>query len=264
MSLDMGTLRRADGSGRFAYGAQATVASIYGPAEVRIRDELTDVAAFQLVVSPLEGGAGIPTKALAAELQKMFKAVLLLHHHPRTIIQLTVQTLSVPQVSNSTLVMTINGRGQVPLQEPNSTQQRGAPPLLALPDRPLLVAEIAASINGSTLAILDAALPMRATVTAASCVVLHYDDAKRTRDVTGTQGPFCILVDPSPEEESIARSCHVFAFAFSGQNAMQATPDEAPSAQLVFQQSWGNTSGEQRRRLYEAAEEASLSALSYW
>ena len=67
-----------------------------------MRDELTDSATFQVVVSPLKNVAGIPTKALATEFQALFESVLLLHRHPRTLIQLVIQTTSKPPTATPT------------------------------------------------------------------------------------------------------------------------------------------------------------------
>lgn len=70
-SSRLGWLSRADGSAHFATGkyalgpmttnwsgTQACAASVVGPIEVRLRDELTDSATFQVLVVPLDGSAG--------------------------------------------------------------------------------------------------------------------------------------------------------------------------------------------------------------
>lgn len=167
LSTRIGWLKRADGSSTFAFGAQASTVSVIGPTEVRIRDEITDRALLQVVYSPLDGSAGILTKAAAEQIHGLFQAVLLLHHHPRTLIQLTVQTTGKPPASEDA--------GTIPLQERDTVHSRR--PLLLGPDADLHVSEMAASINASTLALLDAAIPMRATVVAASCAVLEPSDA---------------------------------------------------------------------------------------
>lgn len=70
-SSRLGWLSRADGSAHFATGkyalgpmttnwsgTQACAASVVGPIEVRLRDELADSATFQVLVVPLDGSAG--------------------------------------------------------------------------------------------------------------------------------------------------------------------------------------------------------------
>lgn len=39
-------------------GKQSSAATITGPREVRLRDELTDSATFQVIVAPLDGTSG--------------------------------------------------------------------------------------------------------------------------------------------------------------------------------------------------------------
>ena len=151
-----------------------------------MRDELTDSATFQVIVSPLENIPGIPTKALSAEFHELFKAVLLLHRHPRTLIQLVVQTTSKPPVATPTVNLSMNQPQEASSSEAKEPEKRRAPLLLG-PDMPFEASEIAASINASTLALIDAAIPLRATVIATSCAVLEIDDALRTRDVDPSQ-----------------------------------------------------------------------------
>ncbi|KAI3623234.1 RRP46 [Malassezia furfur] len=227
-----------------------------------MRDELTDSATFQVVVSPLENVAGIPTKALATEFQALFESVLLLHRHPRTLIQLVIQTTSKPPTATPTVNLSLNRGGSATASE--EEQQKRHAPLLLGPDVPFTFAEIAASINASTLALIDAGIPLRATIVATSCAVVSIDDALRTRDVDPTKGSYCVLVDPSPEEEKVAESCHVYAFAFSGYNPL--SPKDAESelaAQLVYYASTGRTNGKKRAELFVVAEESAERQLGY-
>ncbi|KAJ1836309.1 exosome non-catalytic core subunit rrp46 [Coemansia sp. RSA 2706] len=56
----------------------------------------------------------------------------------------------------------------------------------------------AMAINATTLALIDAGIPLRATVAAATCAVLATGD---------------IVVDPTQEEADAAQSTHTFAFS---------------------------------------------------
>ncbi|WFC96645.1 exosome non-catalytic core subunit rrp46 [Malassezia brasiliensis] len=199
-----------------------------------MRDELTDSATFQVVVSPLDNVAGIPTKALATEFKALFESVLLLHRHPRTLIQLVIQTTSKPPTATPTVNLSLNRGGSATASE--EEQQKHRAPLLLGPDAPFTFAEIAVSINASTLALIDA-----------------------VRRLT-----FSVLVDPSPEEERVAHSCHVYAFAFSGYNPMNPADAESElAAQLVYYASAGGTSAKQRAELFTVAEESSKQQLGY-
>ena len=90
-------------------GTQSSAASVTGPIEVRIRDELTDRATFQVIISPLEGYPGIASKALSAELRDLFQSVILLHHHPRALIQLSIQSISTPSSTSLTIPISLEG-----------------------------------------------------------------------------------------------------------------------------------------------------------
>lgn len=72
-----------------------------------------------------------------------------------------------------------------------------------------------------------------------------------------------VVVDPSPEEEKVALSCHVYAFAFSGYNALDASGNDESTAQLVYYVGSGSTSAKQRTLLFSTAEDAAFETLSY-
>ena len=214
-----GQLSRADGSGSFGFGAQTSLASVTGPIEVRLRDEITDSATLQFIFSPLDGPAGIAAKASATEMLDLFKAVVLAHHHPRTQIQVTVQTTST---------------------QPTTSVFHNSAPLLLGPDAAPLAAETATSINAAMMALLDAGIPMKATVAAISCAVLEKPSPLRTPAEKSIMGPYSIVVDPSPEEEGMAMSRHVFVFAVYGIDP--TAPDRQDAAvQLVYTSSTGKT-----------------------
>lgn len=72
-----------------------------------------------------------------------------------------------------------------------------------------------------------------------------------------------ILVDPTPEEEEAALSCHVFAFAFSGYDAMAPENTDESVAQLVYNKSAGNTSMGQWKQLFSTAEDSARDTLAH-
>ncbi len=165
LSAEVGLLARSDASASFSFGALNVVASVSGPTEVRVRDELTDRATLDVVFQPQHGVAGIPSQAVSDSLLTALSSVLLLHHHPRSLIQLVLQTLcspSLPQSSEHTLPSDL------------ASNQRYVPrqPLLLGPDAPPSVTEQAALINAASLALLDAGIPARGSVTACACAIL--------------------------------------------------------------------------------------------
>lgn len=76
------------------------------------------------------------------------------------------------------------------MKSSDETKHKRRTPLLLGPDVPFTASEVAASINASTLALIDAGIPLRATVVATSCAVLNMDDALRSRNVDPTRGPY--------------------------------------------------------------------------
>lgn len=165
LSAEFGILARSDASASFSFGPVNVVASVSGPTEVRIRDELTDRATLDVIYQPQHGVAGIPARAVSDALTTAFSSVLLLHHHPRSLIQLVLQTLSSPSLPQSA--------GQ-PLQTDTGDNHRHVPrqPLLLGPDVPPSATEQAALINAASLALLDAGIPARASVAACACAIL--------------------------------------------------------------------------------------------
>lgn len=164
LSAELGTLARADASASFSFGPIIVVASVSGPVEVRIRDELTDRATLDVIFQPQHGVAGIPSQAVSDSLFTAFSSVLLLHHHPRSLIQVVLQTLSSPTLPQSS--------GQAIHSGTSSQRHVARQPLLLGPDNPPSVSEQAALINAASLALLDAGIPARGTVAACACAIL--------------------------------------------------------------------------------------------
>ncbi|SPO26652.1 related to RRP46 - Exosome non-catalytic core component [Ustilago trichophora] len=248
LSAELGTLARSDASASFAFGPVNVVASVSGPTEVRIRDELTDRATLDVIFQPQHGVAGIPAQAISDSLFTALSSVLLLHHHPRSLIQVVLQTLSSPSLPQSS--------AQIIHKDVTSNQRHVArQPLLLGPDNPPSVTEQAALINAASLALLDAGIPARGSVAACACAILpaaqgtvlrqnshlaeisetqlaglvrqykeengESDDIEVDDDEEGVKskkrytGDTVVLLDPTPVELDYALSTHVFAFSFS-------------------------------------------------
>ncbi|KAJ3229418.1 Exosome component 5 [Chytriomyces hyalinus] len=87
-------LSRADGSARFAYGKSAVLAAVYGPKEVRLRDELLDSAKIEVLFRPLVGLSGTTERLYEKTIREILESVILKHLHPRTSVQVTLQVTS--------------------------------------------------------------------------------------------------------------------------------------------------------------------------
>ncbi|KAF8928181.1 Exosome component 5 [Haplosporangium gracile] len=86
-------LNRADGSAQFDFGGSSVMCSVVGPAEVKLRDEKLDKATIEVVVRPLVGLPGIKDKAREQAIRETLEPLILSGLHPRTGIQIVVQTM---------------------------------------------------------------------------------------------------------------------------------------------------------------------------
>ncbi|TID19036.1 hypothetical protein E2P81_ATG06014 [Venturia nashicola] len=92
-------LHRADGSATYSANGYTVIASVNGPIEVQRRDELAEEAAVEVHVRPASGVGGTKERYLESILHSTFTRIILTHQFPRTLIQLTLQILSIPDVS---------------------------------------------------------------------------------------------------------------------------------------------------------------------
>ncbi|RUS34238.1 ribosomal protein S5 domain 2-type protein [Jimgerdemannia flammicorona] len=157
-SSSQNLLNRCDGSAQFQFDKTAVLVSITGPTEVKFRDEKLDRASLEVIVRPLTGLSSTKERVLENVMRSTFANVILTGLHPRTSIQIVAQ------------VMKDDG----------------------------CVSVGSAAINATTMALLDAGIPMNALVGSVTCMVGKEDGE--------------ILMDPTMEELSRARSIHTFAF----------------------------------------------------
>ncbi|KAG0301465.1 Exosome component 5 [Dissophora globulifera] len=86
-------LNRSDGSAQFDFGGSSVLCSVTGPAEVKLRDEKLDKATLEVVVRPLVGLPGVKDKALERNIRETLEPLVLSGLHPRTLVQIVVQTM---------------------------------------------------------------------------------------------------------------------------------------------------------------------------
>lgn len=132
-------LARADGSTAFSSELYTVIAGVNGPVEVQRRDELPEEAAIEVNLRPASGVGGPRERWLESILQSVLKSILLVHLHPRTLIQITLQITKEPAVKF----------------------QRTAADITILPTL----------INAAFSAIVDGALPLAATTSAVLAII---------------------------------------------------------------------------------------------
>lgn len=128
------TLSRADGSATYTDSLFSVLAAINGPVEVSRRDELPEEAAIEVNIRP-GSGVGTPRERwLESVLHSVLRSVLLVHLHPRTLVQVTLQVVKEPGVRFT------KGRGDVAI--------------------------LPALVNAAFLACVDGGLPLDTTMSA--------------------------------------------------------------------------------------------------
>ncbi|KAJ9637818.1 exosome non-catalytic core subunit rrp46 [Coniosporium tulheliwenetii] len=78
------------------------IGAVNGPIEVQRRDEIPDEAAIEVNVRPATGIGSPKERHIEHILTALLRNIILTHDYPRTLIQLTLQILSVP-ATHSTL-----------------------------------------------------------------------------------------------------------------------------------------------------------------
>ncbi|KAL7009839.1 exosome non-catalytic core subunit rrp46 [Cystobasidiomycetes sp. EMM_F5] len=197
-------------------GPISVQAAVNGPLEVRLRDEIVDRATFEINVRPVRGLPGPATKSLASTLSHIFEPLLLLNRHPRSLLQLSVQTLALPSTKFSKPFKTFD-------QFENDLGEGTAGHYDAKDFEAESVCEKAAAVNAASCALMDSAIGMKGVVCAVGVAILPARNTSRQDDEddetdTGMEGvndtTAHIVLDPSPEEERDARCTMCIAFSF--------------------------------------------------
>lgn len=132
-------LHRADGSATYTKNGYSVIAAVNGPIEVQRRDELPEEAAVDVAVRPAVGVGGLREKRLESIIQNTLRHVILVSAHPRSLIQFTLQIVTIPEDDSVT--------GSLPQAASN------------LPVLPAL-------LQVSILALLSTSIPLSMTLTA--------------------------------------------------------------------------------------------------
>lgn len=127
-------LVRADGSATFSSSLFTVLAAVNGPVEVQRRDELPEEAAIEVNIRPSSGVGGPRERWLESIIASLLRSLLLVHIHPRTLIQVTLQVT----------------------KEPNLKIKKGIADIAIIP----------ALANAAFLALVDGALPLERTMSA--------------------------------------------------------------------------------------------------
>ncbi|KAK0618475.1 hypothetical protein B0T17DRAFT_592246 [Bombardia bombarda] len=169
----LSVLPRADGSAKYSHAGYTITASVNGPIEAQRRDEHPYEAHVDVVVRPAAGVGGTRERHLESVLQSSLTQIILVKNFPRALIQIVLQIESTP------------GNDYVNTKLFQASLNFSIMPAL---------------FQTAVLALLSAAVPMRATATASVVAVVSQDKEKK------------LIVDPSAREIEAAQSVHVLAF----------------------------------------------------
>lgn len=108
-------LHRADGSATYTKNGYSVIAAVNGPIEMQRRDEIPEEAAVDVAVRPAVGVGGkcqlivsskklyakshlgLREKRLESIIQNTLRHVILVSAHPRSLIQFTLQIVTIPE-----------------------------------------------------------------------------------------------------------------------------------------------------------------------
>lgn len=97
IKASLSDLRHADGSATFSQNGYSVLGAVNGPLEVQRRDELPEEAAIEVNVRPASGVGSPKERHLETLIHNTLRHVILVRNHPRTLIQVTLQVLTVPE-----------------------------------------------------------------------------------------------------------------------------------------------------------------------
>ncbi|KAK9458814.1 uncharacterized protein V1516DRAFT_682012 [Lipomyces oligophaga] len=208
-------LVRTDGSATWrSSGGCYVIASATGPIEVSKRDEDPERAFLDVIVRPPGGMSGTPYDELIQQrISSALRAVVALELHPRTLIQVVVQL-----VEPGTAARILSHSKLDPIQTSGL---------------------LASSINAAYVALLDAGIPLRASIAATSIVVAAELGPNKRQTV---------LVDPVRLKDSKLIAAHSIAYEMK---------DNIPS-RLILLESIGKSS---MNSLFQCLDSAKLACV---
>lgn len=134
-------LSNADGSATFSSPLFSILAGVNGPVDVTRRDELPEEAAIEVNIRPASGIGGPRERWMENVLAATLRDIVLVHLHPRTLIQVTLQVLNDP-----------------PRNLPVAVQDVAILPVL---------------LNAAFLALVDGRIPLESSASASLFAVQH-------------------------------------------------------------------------------------------
>jgi exosome complex component RRP46 len=223
------------------------LSSVTGPVEVRLREELVDRSTLEFNLTPLTtsstGGGGPRTKQLEQTIRNLFTPLILTQFYPRSLIQINSQTISNPSNQYSkpfSTTLNDNDNDSITTRRRNNNLAIGG------------ASEQAARINSITLALLDAGVQLRGLLIAVAVAFIP-----TSREEGHEEEEIDIILDPTVEEEELAKSSHVSTISF-GQSIGGGTLGE-----IVGTESTGRFTSDELFRAQDLSLKASQTILGF-
>lgn len=185
---------------------------------MRLRDEVADRATLEVNLRPLTGLPGPASKSLANSLSYLLTSQIYLNKHPRSLIQLSLQTLELPSTKFSKPFKTFSE-----VIGSNDDEDEDETDNDAFGDQDgsrESVVEKACAINAAVCALMDAAIDMRGMIAAVGVAILPEPqpgtrEGEEAMQDDGDAGQASrIHLDPSAEEERDAACTICVGFSF--------------------------------------------------
>ncbi|KAK8394770.1 hypothetical protein O3P69_005924 [Scylla paramamosain] len=92
-ACELSFLSRSDGSALYSIGLNVALASVNGPGDVKVSNRLYNRSHLEVCYSPSTGHSMIRERALESIIMRTVEQAILVHLHPRTAINITIQEM---------------------------------------------------------------------------------------------------------------------------------------------------------------------------
>lgn len=174
-------LNKVDGSAEVEIGRTKLVASVSGPIEPRLRQELPNSASLEIIVRPAVGVSTTREKLIEDKLRSLLQNVIIRHKYPRQLIQIVIQFLVTEDTNNYSIT--------------ESQKQK------------LTLIELNAAINACYFALIDAN------------IALYYSFSSVCICANSSIEEDNLKVNPEMKDLAVSKSHHVISYGISHSNA---------------------------------------------
>ena len=93
ISVEQSLINRADGSSKLILGDTSVIVAIYGPNEVKMKDEIVEKATIEVIFQTSTGKNGKKEAEYSNIIHQILEYCILTTMHPRTAIRVVIQVV---------------------------------------------------------------------------------------------------------------------------------------------------------------------------